>query len=387
MSECGCSPLGPGGCGEPLLNALWVNALFTGVGNGSPQCPFNTPAKALAVVPAGASATIVLSPADYSATPALAIVDRNITFECLGGPSNGTRTPRARAVLPAITFNASAPATDPLVFAAKSCDLTAGLTVNVAVDATLEDCSSVWTDAGKLSTVRTSGFPEVFNGAPQQTINGSVGAAVLEGMGVQSLTATSIVSSRGWLRTGGTGFVATSGVVLYEHEFDPAVVITGSDVFFDLWSWYQVNEAPGVITGRVSTQELSPLTWNWGCQNFSQGQFLNPGIKFGNGAASPSPSDWYCVPRDCRAFDFHAQLAAVIGNNLTLTLFAGATLGTIATTGYSVTITAGQLAARNVLAPAGTPIVLPANRFMAIQVSGLGAPVSGNSVDVLLTAM
>jgi hypothetical protein len=362
-----CTPLGPS-CGPAFANLIWVNALATNAGTGSVSCPFPTPAAAVASMDPGSSATIIIAGGDYTATPAFSIAGKDVAFNCPGGAANGARTPPLRARMPAITFDATAPASDPLTFFADGCDF-GTLTVNTAVNANLENCSSTWADAGGLATVRAQGNPETF-GAPggQQSIGGSFGSVELEGMRFTSIACARFVSSRGRLLAGGTGVVASVGAVFYEHEFAVGgVVVTAPDIFVDQWSWYQVEESLAVLTGQLSVQELSPLTFSFGCLNWAATQYLNPWIKFGNGAASPAPADWMNAPRNMRAFDLQAQLDAALGVDATFELYQGATPGGVVATGFIVSIPTGQLDARVTLAPAGSPIVIPEGNFFAMR--------------------
>lgn len=373
------------GAGEVAFpNLIWVNASASAGGTGSVNLPFQTPSEGVNAIPVGGSGTILLAPGDYSATPAIDIAGRNVTFECLGGVQTGVLTPRARAVMPAIRFIASA---GTLLFTAAQCEF-GTLTVQTAIDATLFNCSSSWIDAGGLATVRSIGEPETFLGSPQQTISGSINSALLYGMRVQSLSGANIIATRGRLVAGGAGIVASANAAFYDHEFDAGGVIASAPtgLFLDQWSWFQANEA-GVnfvaAAPAVSVQELSPLQWQWGAFVYNVNQYLNPWANFGTAQAAPT-GEWIAVERNCFASDIHVQIATALANPLEVTLFTGATIAGVAATTLKATVPAGQLFADFGLT---TPVKLARGQFATAKVTTLAVAVAaGPSCQVRVSA-
>jgi len=364
-----------------FANLLWVNALAAAGGTGSVVAPFQTPAQAVAAVPSGASATIVLAPSDYSATPAISIVDRDITFECFGNVESGARSPIARAKLPAITFGVS---TGTLQFCARNCDMLAGVTCLDAVNANLYGCSAVWTDAGAVSDVRAFGFPELFAGLPQQSFNGSCGNCFLWGCSTTSLACTNFSGVLGRVMAGGTGIVGTNTVGARQYEFDAGGVVfqAPGGVFLDDWSLFQAleNGANLGVAPALSTQELNSYPYVWCSGGWDNNQFLNPsGIK-GFAASATAVLEWMSAPRKLFVTRIAAQLSAVIANDVTFTLHQAATLGALAATTVAITVTAGQLRATPVDFP--TPLVVPQGNYMAVQVTKAGGAIAANGCEV-----
>jgi hypothetical protein len=159
-------------------NLLWIIKSAPGGGDGSLTAPFNTITAAVLAAPANASTTLMVSADDYSGEAEVVITDQDLALQGLGGAAAGAGTPAGRTVLPALRFAAS---TGTLTFFARNVE-TGTCTVETLVSATLENCTSTWADAGGLLTVRASGQPETFTGTPQQTISGTCGVALLEGI-------------------------------------------------------------------------------------------------------------------------------------------------------------------------------------------------------------
>jgi len=375
------------GTSATFANLLWVNALAPSPGTGSVAEPFPTPAAALAAVPSGASATIVLAPADYSATPALSIADRDINLICLGGAITGTKTPRARAVLPAVTFAASAAT---MQFYASQC-VFGTVTVSDAVNAVLENCSvTLFVDAGNLAVVRANGGPESFGGSPQETINGSIGTSVFYGIGVQSLSGQNFTGSRGRVLAGGTGVVMSVSAGCYDHEFDASTIFQGPGIFIDSWSLFQaVENAVNLgVAPKLSVQELPAFILNWGALNYNNNLWLNPFLKSASAAASAA-LEWIAAPRDCYATAMHLQTAAAVGADVTMTLHQATTVAGLAAapTALACTLVNPALFADSGLSPfATTPVFCARGSFLAVRATTGGAVVA-NSLEAQVTLL
>lgn len=347
----------------PFANLLWVNPLGLSTGTGSVQSPLQTPAAALALVPSGASATLVLAPGDYSATPALSIADRDINIICLGGAVTGAKTPLARAVLPSVTFAASAAT---MQFYASNCALPS-VTVQDTVNATLVNCTSVWSDAGNLATVRATGEPLGFGSDPPQSISGTIGSSVLYGMLVGDLSGANIISTRGRVNTGAT-VAATSNLAFYTHEFNSGATCTATTgLFMDQWSLFQALEASVNLgaTPPISVQETSSLRFQWGAQVWANNNYLNPFANFGTAQASAA-IEWLAAPRQCYAAEIFVQAAATFAEDKTFTLHSATTVAGLnaGATGLAITLPTGQLRAQAGLA---TPVPVPMGNFLAMR--------------------
>ena len=373
--------------GAPIVLALdgallWVDATAPAGGNGNVLSPFQTPAEAVAAVPAGEAATVLLAPGDYSATPAVSIADRNITFQCLGGPMTGA--PTARALMPNVTFAASVAS---LVFAASNCVFPL-LTVLTAVEASLSECSSTWLDAGALSVVRSTATPLGFAVAPTQTFDGSVGSCVLWGCLVTSLVAVNVVSSRGFVAAApAAGIVCSGALVMYDHEFGAGAVAKGTTgLFIDQWTLYQALELAADLgaTPPLSVQELPALDYYWGARNWAPGDWINPYLKF-SGNAADSSNEWMGAPRKLFAARITMQVDAALAEDKSLTLYVGATRAAAegAPTALTVTLPSGSRFAKFALA---VPVVIPEGSVLLVRV-GAVLPVVANNVECHVTLL
>lgn len=358
-------------------NMIWVNPIAALGGDGSVLKPFRTPAEAVSSVPAGASATVILAPGDYSATLPINIANRDIALICLGNVKNGVLIPRARAILPAISFAASV---GTLLFLAQNCDLTAGVTVNTAVEATLQGSSAVWADAGSLSSVSASGDFGLFVSVPQNTFNGTVRDLSLFGMSGTNITATTIVSVQSFLTNGGVWTAAS--MALFHHEFSAASTVTATVVLdVDLWTMSSLLGV-GVTLGAAPpfrAKELAPIDYMWGAGfAWDTTQFLQPNIKFGSAQAS-ALFEWQSTPRQCFASQISLRVDTAIANDVTATLRTGANVAGLANTTLVVTLTAGQTFAQS--APLVPPLPQVAGRTQAVIITKAGGAIANNGIE------
>jgi len=364
----------------PWANLIWVNAAALVAGDGSEGFPFQTFTEAVAAAPVGEGTAIMVGPGDYSLEPQVSIADQFIAVLGLGGAetAGAVASPPARPVLPDIAFDVSL---DPLVFYAERCEL-GTCEVNTPISATLEDCSSVWDDAGGDAAIRSSSSPTPFGGPPEQSIAGTCGNATLQGMAITAglNAAGSIVCYDCLSTSGGGGLVAANSIVCKNGEYGAAATLTAPNIFLDQWSWFQVQEHACVLSTEPNVQELSPVVWMWGANNANNNEFLNPNILFGTTAATAA-TDYHSTPRRELGASIHVQIAAAHGADITCTLYVGATIAGVAATALTVTLPAGQLRAVFDLVP---PVNIPDGSFKAVLFSS-GANVAANSLECLVT--
>lgn len=308
--------------------------------------------------------TIFVNPGNYLGEGTLSFIPPGCSVVGLGlAPQNGT--PPNQFMCPLLPeLDLSPPPFSQDFYFENVRVLIVGASGNVA-SVTFRNCFAASNEAGSYRTFVEGGSFEGLAGS--QGIEAKLGTSNL----TVNLTSGATNRFTEWNFSGG-------GII-----FDAP----GGTVELDVSSVVSLHRGSFSITdGGVRVLDGPRLQYQWGATNANSGDFLNPGIKFGNGAAALS-SDWFGQPGgagvagEAWAHVIHAQLSAVHAEDVIVTLFVGATPAAAAATALTVTIPAGQLAAAFELAT--ELVVVGSNRYMGVEFTSAAA-LAANALEVLV---
>lgn len=139
--------------------------------------------------------------------------------------------------------------------------------------------------------------------------------------------------------------------------------------------------ASTVVDGGVRVLDGPTLALQWGALSANNNDFLNASARKQTAANAASTDVWEGVQTRRFAHTIAANLRVAHANDVTFTLFAGATVAALAATALAVTIPAGQTAATFDLDT--SLVTLAAGSVVAVQVTSAAA-LAANSMECVV---